>query len=158
MDSTLLGALIGAGAAIAGSIVTAIATYFINKSIDKNKLLTEKKEVLFQTIIEIERAMYRYYVCFNLALNGGKFNLEPIDENRDRAIARLEIVSNIYFNNLELSDLLESIIKYEQESVIQIREPYFKGSVTYEQCNIAKENYDKIPLATRSLKGLINQL
>lgn len=43
MDSTLLGAFIGAGAAIAGSIVTAIATYHINKLIDKNKLLIEKK-------------------------------------------------------------------------------------------------------------------
>lgn len=54
MDSTLLGAFIGAGAAIAGSIVTAIATYHINKLIDKNKLLIEKKRFSFRQSLKLK--------------------------------------------------------------------------------------------------------
>lgn len=44
MDNTLLGALIGGGAAIAGAIATSVITYFSNKNHENIKLLKQKKK------------------------------------------------------------------------------------------------------------------
>ncbi len=158
MSASLLELVIPASVSVVVACVTVIWTTKSNRKLEEKKLNDAKKEELFHTIIEINRAMYRYYSCFNLALNAKQFNLEVIDEKRDGAIARLELLSNIYFKNLDLSALLDSIIKYEQENVMQIRAPYFKGSVTYEKYNLAKENYDKISLETGELKKAVNKL
>lgn len=158
VDTTLISAIISAAVAILVACGTVIWITKSNRKLEENKLKNAKKEELFHAIIEINRAMYRYYACFNLALNSKQFHLELIDEKRDSAIARLGLLSNIYFNNLELSALLESIFKYEQENVMQIRAPYYNGSMTYEKCNLAKENYDEISLETSRLKMAVNKL
>ncbi|MBH1897999.1 hypothetical protein I5L10_16465 [Serratia marcescens] len=111
MDSTLLGALIGAGAAIVGSIVTAIATYFVNKKIESNKLITTKKEELYNACDELS---FCILVC-NIAVSAGKFESEKVESALNRIMPlqiKIRMIIDIYLKNLKpLKDSVDSAME-----------------------------------------------
>lgn len=62
MDSTLKGALIGAGATLVAVIIAGLVNYLATQRQENKRLKTQKKEDLYIAIIDIERAMYLYFV------------------------------------------------------------------------------------------------
>ncbi|WP_261427355.1 hypothetical protein [Serratia proteamaculans] len=57
MDNTLLGALIGGGFAVAGSVCTAVVAYFTNKHGEHAKIKIKKKEDLYISLIELRESI-----------------------------------------------------------------------------------------------------
>lgn len=102
MDNTLLGALIGAGAAIAGSIVTAVATYFINKYIDRTKLITAKREGLY---IACDAISICILYCES-SVKKGKFDDELKSKvNEIMSLqTKIRMLTGLYFPNLKDSN------------------------------------------------------
>jgi len=97
MDSTLLGALIGAGAAIAGGMLTTAWTNHSSKSREEFMLRNEKREQLYMEYCEVRQATYNFITIFD----GRRFTLrdiEEIDEKFNSAIAKINMINRIYFN------------------------------------------------------------
>lgn len=55
MDSTLLGALVGGGCAVAGAACTSVATYFSNKHAERTKIRIQKKRSSVSFTIDNKR-------------------------------------------------------------------------------------------------------
>lgn len=142
MDSTLLGALIGAGAAIAGSIVTAIATYLINKNIDKSKLTTDKKEELYIACDAISKCI----LFCESAVKKGRFD-DALKSTVNEIIelqTKIRMLIGLYFANLEdskhildiaMDNLTNKCLIPSGESSIADEENYSAVGIDY--CKIA---------------------
>lgn len=142
MDSTLLGALIGAGAAIAGSIVTAIATYFINKHIDRTKLITDKKEELYIACDAISKCIL---ICES-SVKKGRFDgtLKSTVNEIMELQTKIRMLIGLYFANLAdskeifdnaMEDLSNKCLIPSGESSIAGEENYSAVGIGY--CKIA---------------------
>lgn len=99
IDSTLLGALIGAGAAIVGGMLTAAWTNHSSKKREEFMLRNEKREQLYISYHDMRNATYNFIGLFS----GRKFSLsdiEKIDESFNLSNAKIHMLTKIYFNEL----------------------------------------------------------
>ncbi|MFV8981161.1 hypothetical protein [Serratia fonticola] len=158
MDSTLLGALIGAGATLTAVIVAARINYIATQKQENKRILNQKKEELYQAVLEIERVMYLYLTCINNAFYKLPFSIIEIDEKRDRAFTKIEMISTIYFFDLDITKAMDAIAEYEQSDVYYIRPEQFKGEVSAKELTIAASNYHKIEQEMVGLKVAIHKL
>ncbi|WMT16036.1 hypothetical protein [Serratia fonticola] len=101
MDSILAGALIGGSFAIAGSIVTAVATFRINKANDKIKLITSKKEELYTACERLKSNIFKNYHFVSNAIHGvTTTGNEGIKDNLHSS-AHVKLLVALYFQELK---------------------------------------------------------
>ncbi|MBH1918628.1 hypothetical protein [Serratia surfactantfaciens] len=158
MDSTLLGALIGAGVTLAAVVLTAVVNYHFTQKQENLKLRKQKKEELYQSFIEIERAMYLYLLCINNAFYKSEFKLNEIDEKRDKAITKIEMISTIYFLDLKIENVMDVISDFEQNDVYYIRPDRYKGELSAKDLASATAKYHLIEQAVADIKVAIHKL
>lgn len=97
MDSTLLGALIGAGAAISGALATSLTTHFLNKKQEKIKLLTIKKEEVYKAIETLKlKTTSQWAMLINVA-NGHDIVHEKYPADIPSPLSDLNMLLSIYF-------------------------------------------------------------
>lgn len=100
MDSTLLGALIGGGFAVAGSVCTAVAAYFTNKHGEHAKIKINKKEDLYISLIELRESI----IGFRMVFNSPEVNKKSIIERKnefDSSRKKSRMLIDLYFRQLE---------------------------------------------------------
>ncbi|MGP2855153.1 hypothetical protein [Serratia bockelmannii] len=108
IDSTLLGALIGGGFAVTGSICTAVAAYFTNKHGEHAKIRMKKKEDLYISLIELRES---------ILLLGREFRSPSVTAQRildgkngfDSSRKKVIMIISLYFPSLD--DRLEVLNK-----------------------------------------------
>ncbi|MBN5183270.1 hypothetical protein JY469_21825 [Serratia marcescens] len=158
MDSTLLGALIGAGVTLAAVVLTAVVNYHFTQKQENLKLRKQKKEELYQAFIEMERVMYLYLLCINNAFYKSEFKLNEIDEKRDKAITKIEMISTIYFLDLKIENVMDVISDFEQNDVYYIRPDRYKGELSAKDLASATAKYHLIEQAVAAIKVAIHKL
>lgn len=158
MDSTLLGALIGAGVTLAAVVLTAVVNYHFTQKQENLKLRKQKKEELYQAFIEMERVMYLYLLCINNAFYKSEFKLNEIDEKRDKAITKIEMISTIYFLDLKIENVMDAISDFEQNDVYYIRPERYKGELSAKDLASATAKYHLIEQAVAAIKVAIHKL
>lgn len=158
MDSTLLGALIGAGVTLAAVVLTAVVNYHFTQKQENLKLRKQKKEELYQAFIEMERVMYLYLLCINNAFYKSEFKLNEIDEKRDKAITKIEMISTIYFLDLKIENVMDVISDFEQNDVYYIRPDRYKGELSAKDLASATAKYHLIEQAVADIKVAIHKL
>ncbi len=96
MDSTLLGALIGGSAAIAGAIATSVITYFSNKNHENIKLLKQKKEELYLSVYDTGVLLEKYHLLFSQRMVS-KTDIDDLDNSWRHTIGNINMCVEIYF-------------------------------------------------------------
>ncbi|MGP2888852.1 hypothetical protein [Serratia marcescens] len=113
MDSTLLGALVGGGCAVAGAACTSVATYFSNKHAERTKIRIQKKEVLYLLLSTIRGSLHDFGRLIKVdEVDEGKL-IETYDlygESHEKAY----MIMKLYFHELskqskEYYSLIESL-------------------------------------------------
>ncbi|EIJ6702009.1 hypothetical protein CLM65_11150 [Serratia marcescens] len=141
-NDTIIGACIGAAAAIAGSTITAIATYFINKYIDRAKLIIDKKEELYIACDAISKCIL---VCES-SVKKGRFDsaLKSTVNEIMELQTKIRMLIGLYFANLEdskdifdvaMDNLTNKCLIPSGESSIAGEENYSAVGIDY--CKIA---------------------
>ncbi|HCR2977936.1 TPA: hypothetical protein ACLFK6_002476 [Serratia marcescens] len=157
MDSTLIGALIGAGVTLAAVALTAVVNYHFTQKQENLKLRKQKKEELYLSIIDMERAMYLYFVCVSHSYNKVEYNTDAIDSARDRAIARMELIIKVHFDELKIERAMEAISQFEQSYVYYLRDG-FKREFSASDVVNATTLYRNIERETTALKAEVMKL
>ncbi|RYM69616.1 hypothetical protein [Serratia liquefaciens] len=124
LDSTLLGALIGVVAVIVGSIVTATATYFISKGIERKRLITEKREELFYINQNLYVIIKKLDDLLAINSNAPTTYARNSESKKDELIDKIELLTQLYFK--ELTHHYESAFESINEtfrSVIKTHNP-----------------------------------
>ncbi|MEL5658248.1 hypothetical protein PTT65_17665 [Serratia ureilytica] len=132
MDNTLLGALIGGGAAIAGAIATSVITYFSNKNHENIKLLKQKKEELYLSVYDTSVLLEKYHLLFSQRLISKK-EIDVLDNNWRHTIRNISMCIEIYFPQLKddlrkalspsnsfLNDEIKTLKTYSQEGYVNV--------------------------------------
>lgn len=157
MDSTLKGALIGAGATLVAVIIAGLVNYLATQRQENKRLKTQKKEDLYIAIIDIERAMYLYFVCISSLYNKLEYNIEYIDKARDKAFAKIELLTTVYFQELEIERAMDTISNFEKSYVYYLRPGYTRE---FSASDIVSANtlYRKVEKETTALKVAVFKL
>lgn len=100
MDSTFLGALIGGGFALAGSIVTAVATYFINTKQENKKVIREKKEAVYSTVEVLKSETTSKWTRLLNFVQAGSFEKIQNDNDKPSNLASLNMLLSLYFEEI----------------------------------------------------------
>ncbi|MEL5573003.1 MULTISPECIES: hypothetical protein [Serratia] len=132
MDSTLLGALIGGGAAIAGAIATSVITYFSNKNHENIKLLKQKKEELYLSVYDTSVLLEKYHLLFSKRIVS-KTDIDDLDNSWRHTIRNINMCVEIYFpliknelskglspSNSFLNDEVKTLRKYTSEGYTDV--------------------------------------
>ncbi|MEL5452494.1 hypothetical protein PTR41_21720 [Serratia bockelmannii] len=157
MDSTLLGALIGAGVTLAAVALTAVVNYHFTQKQENLKLRKQKKEELYLSIIDMERAMYLYFVCVSHSFNKVEYNIDAIDAARDKAFARVELITTVHFIELNIERAMEAISQFEQSYVYYLKYG-FKREFSASDVVNANTLYRNIERETTALKAEVMKL
>lgn len=157
MDSTLLGALIGAGVTLAAVALTAVVNYHFTQKQENLKLRKQKKEELYLSIIDMERAMYLYFVCVSHSFNKVEYNIDAIDAARDKAFARVELITTVHFIELNIERAMEAISQFEQSYVYYLKDG-FKREFSASDVVNANTLYRNIERETTALKAEVMKL
>lgn len=152
MDSTLLGALIGAGVTLAAVALTAVVNYHFTQKQENLKLKKQKKEELYLSIIDMERAMYLYFICISHAYNNVEYSIDSIDMARDKSIAKMELITTVYFLELNIERSMEAISTFEQSFVYYLRDGFRREFSASDVVN-ATTLYRNIEKETTSMKA-----
>ncbi|MEL5658246.1 hypothetical protein PTT65_17655 [Serratia ureilytica] len=157
MDSTLLGALIGAGVTLAAVALTAVVNYHFTQKQENLKLRKQKKEELYLSIIDMERAMYLYFVCVSHSFNKVEYNIDAIDAARDKSFARVELITTVHFIELNIERAMEAISQFEQSYVYYLKDG-FKREFSASDVVNANTLYRNIERETTALKAEVMKL
>jgi len=130
----------------------------LHRKLENEKLLKQKREELYQAFIEMERAMYLYLLCINNAFYKSEFKLNGIDEKRDKAITKIEMISTIYFLDLKIENVMDAISDFEQNDVYYIRPERYKGELSAKDLASATAKYHLIEQAVAAIKVAIHKL
>lgn len=120
MDSTLLGAFIGGGFAVAGSVCTAIAAYFTNKYGEHARIRIKKKEDLYVSLLELRESITGFGRVFRSSnLKASKILEKNTEFNSSRKMVRMHI--ELYFPKLEPASkrLTAKLTKFRNGYVIE---------------------------------------
>ncbi|HEI9795058.1 TPA: hypothetical protein SLN52_003905 [Serratia marcescens] len=157
IDTTLISGVISAAVAILVACGTVIWTTKSNRKLEEKKLKDAKKEELYLSIIDMERAMYLYFVCVSHSYNKVEYNTNAIDSARDRAIARMELIINVHFDELKIERAMEAISQFEQSYVYYLRDG-FKREFSASDVVNATTLYRNIERETTALKAEVMKL
>ncbi|HBE9090502.1 TPA: hypothetical protein KNG84_002541 [Serratia fonticola] len=124
MDSTLLGALIGGGFALAGSIVTAVATYLITSKQENKKLITQKKEAIYIAVENLKIDTTSRFTALLNIINEHDVNLEQFQRYEPSHLASLNMLMSLYFKDLnEYRNKMNEMHKELNSYLMQIYSP-----------------------------------
>lgn len=152
IDTTLISGVISAAVAILVACVTVVWTTKSNRKLEDKKLKDTKKEELYLSIIDMERAMYLYFVCVSHSYNKVEYNIDVIDAARDKAIARMELITTVYFLELNIERSMEAISTFEQSFVYYLRDGFRREFSASDVVN-ATTLYRNIEKETTSMKA-----
>ncbi|ELJ5771840.1 hypothetical protein RS405_003788 [Serratia marcescens] len=160
MDSTLLGALIGAGAAIAGAIATSTITYFSNKSHDKEKTLSIKKESLYICLEDLKTNIHNNALIFgSMGKDGKPIITKDLDDEYRGIIKNIKMLVNIYFKGLgdEFNSKMDIAIEFYTSYAIHLRQDTRTSPllITKELLDSVNASYDKSMAAIDDLQNII---
>lgn len=146
MDSTLLGALIGGGFAVAGSVCTAVAAYFTNKYGEHAKTRLKKKEDLYISLISLRESISGFSRTFrSSSINSSKI----IERNNEFSTSRknVRMFIELYFLKLEPSSkrLNAKLTKFKNEFIVENTTSYKNGVL--DKNNLSGEDASKSVLA-----------
>ena len=102
--------------------------------------------------------MYLYLLCINNAFYKSEFKLNEIDEKRDKAITKIEMISTIYFLDLKIENVMDAISDFEQNDVYYIRPERYKGELSAKDLASATAKYHLIEQAVAAIKVAIHKL
>lgn len=157
VDTTLISGVISAAVAILVACGTVIWTVKSNRKLENEKLLKQKKEELYLSIIDMERAMYLYFVCVSHSFNKVEYNIDAIDAARDKAFARVELITTVHFIELNIERAMEAISQFEQSYVYYLRDG-FKREFSASDVVNATTLYRNIERETTALKAEVMKL
>ncbi|HIF6607550.1 TPA: hypothetical protein ACX369_003271 [Serratia marcescens] len=146
MDSTLLGALIGGGFAVAGSVCTAIAAYFTNKHGEHAKIRMKKKEDLYISLIDLRESIIGFGVIFRSSnIKASKLVEKNTEFSTSRKQVRMHI--DLYFPKLEPASkrLTAKLTKFRNGYVIE--NTVLFSNDCFDKENIQGENFRKDALS-----------
>ncbi|MGK8664873.1 MULTISPECIES: hypothetical protein [Serratia] len=157
IDTTLISGVISAAVAILVACGTVIWTTKSNRKLEEKKLKDAKKEELYLSIIDMERAMYLYFVCVSHSFNKIEYNIDVIDAARDKAIAKMELITTVHFIELGIERAMEAISQFELSYVYYLRDG-FKREFSASDVVNATTLYRNIERETTALKAEVMKL
>lgn len=101
--------------------------------------------------------MYLYFVCVSHSYNKVEYNTDAIDSARDRAIARMELIIKVHFDELKIERAMEAISQFEQSYVYYLRDG-FKREFSASDVVNATTLYRNIERETTALKAEVMKL
>lgn len=96
--------------------------------------------------------MYLYFVCISHSYNKIEYNIDVIDAARDKAIAKMELITTVYFIELSIERAIEAISQFEQSYVYYLRDG-FKREFSESDVVNATTLYRNIERETTALKA-----
>lgn len=101
--------------------------------------------------------MYLYFVCVSHSFNKVEYNIDAIDTARDKAFARVELITIVHFIELNIERAIEAISQFELSYVYYLRGG-FKREFSASDVVNATTLYRNIERETTALKAEVMKL
>ncbi|MBH3138825.1 hypothetical protein I5M99_18640 [Serratia marcescens] len=160
MNDTVLGAIIGASSAILAGVISSIINYKTNKSHDKEKTLSIKKESLYLYLEDLKTNIHNNALIFGIMRRGERPVItKDLDDEYRAIIKNIKMLVNIYFKGLgdEFNSKMDIAIEFYTSHAIHLRQDTRTSPllITKELLDSVNASYDKSMSAIDDLQNII---